>query len=57
MKREPRNTATTSLEVGPQVSAKHNGGPEAFHEGMDLAVILAGLQTVRNGDFSVRLPG
>jgi HAMP domain-containing protein/CheY-like chemotaxis protein/signal transduction histidine kinase len=34
-------------------NSNNNGDPPAA----DLSVILAGLQTMRNGDFSVRLPG
>src|ERR1700756_3341804 len=57
MKREPRNTTTASLEMDAQPSSKRNGDSGAFQGGMDLAVILASLQTMRDGDFSVRLPG
>jgi hypothetical protein len=34
-----------------------NSGPVAEPTAADLSVILASLQTMRNGDFSVRLPG
>jgi len=40
----------------PGAIPKSNGRPEALAEPADLAMILAGLQTMRNGDFSVRLP-
>src|SRR5579871_4233358 len=40
-------------------NGRRNGGPKLAAESgaTDLAVILAGLQTMRSGDFSVRLPG
>src|SRR5215471_18006672 len=55
--------STSHRPVGPQAgvaAAAPSEGNGAFAEvvsGSDLAVILAGLQTMRDGDFSVRLPG
>jgi HAMP domain-containing protein/CheY-like chemotaxis protein/signal transduction histidine kinase len=56
MKRNSNTLATAPANVHPNVSRKSNGGP-ALAEGASLAVILAGLQTMRDGNFSVRLPG
>jgi HAMP domain-containing protein/CheY-like chemotaxis protein/signal transduction histidine kinase len=36
---------------------KNNGKSKTHDDSLDLAVILSSLQSVRNGDFSVRLPG
>jgi len=61
MKRNTRNAATavasSALEDG--VNSKHNGNTATLSPPAsgDLSVILAGLQTMRDGDFSVRLPG
>src|ERR1700734_2579283 len=63
--------ANGALEEGGNNSSKTNGGSKsnggskttggsvaiAQPPVADLSVILAGLQTMRNGDFSVRLPG
>jgi hypothetical protein len=59
MKRtEPTKTTTTTVP-SPGPSAKSNGrtAVEAESVSADLSVILASLQTMRDGDFSVRLPG
>jgi HAMP domain-containing protein/CheY-like chemotaxis protein/signal transduction histidine kinase len=59
MKRtEPTKTTTTTIP-GPGPGAKSNGRTalEAEPVSADLSVILASLQTMRDGDFSVRLPG
>jgi HAMP domain-containing protein/CheY-like chemotaxis protein len=53
MKRSTNNVATASNDLVPTTIAKSNGHSEASP---DLAVILGALQTMRNGDFSVRLP-
>ena len=58
MKKSARN-----MSVESPANTAHAGGngtalavaPESMP--VDLAAILAGLQTMRNGDFSVRLPG
>ena len=65
--------ANGAFEEGGNNSSKSNGGSKSGSNGgsksgggsvavaqppvADLSVILAGLQTMRNGDFSVRLPG
>src|ERR1700678_3015861 len=57
MKRtEPTKTTATTI---PSPGAKSNGrtGLEAEPVSADLSIILASLQTMRDGDFSVRLPG
>jgi HAMP domain-containing protein/CheY-like chemotaxis protein/signal transduction histidine kinase len=55
-KRNTHGVATPSTSLGVNAIPKNNGRPEAATEPADLATILAGLQTMRNGDFSVRLP-
>ena len=52
--------ATTAVANGkPDTGEKKNGHSVLLTESAapDLSVILAGLQTMRDGDFSVRLPG
>ncbi|HXN28113.1 MAG TPA: HAMP domain-containing protein, partial [Candidatus Acidoferrales bacterium] len=59
MKRtDPTKTTTTTI-TAPGPGAKSNGRAalEAEPVSADLSVILASLQTMRDGDFSVRLPG
>ena len=61
MKRtEPSKTSTATIPE-PRPSAKSNGrtvtAMESEPVSADLSVILASLQTMRDGDFSVRLPG
>jgi HAMP domain-containing protein/CheY-like chemotaxis protein/GAF domain-containing protein len=51
------NTLATTTEKQPSHPTPSNGGHVVAAEGPSLAVILAGLQTMRDGDFSVRLPG
>ena len=57
MKRTDKTTATATVEAEPL--AKHNGQTAAGTElaAANMSVILASLQTMRDGDFSVRLPG
>jgi HAMP domain-containing protein/CheY-like chemotaxis protein/signal transduction histidine kinase len=59
MKRNSRDAVTAVANGEPQVGEKNNGNPILVAEPVpaDLSVILAGLQTMRDGDFSVRLPG
>lgn len=61
MKRSDRSaaTATANLNSEAEKSLKNNGHSTLVAEPVspDLAVILASLQTMRAGDFSVRLPG
>ena len=49
-------TTVENKADGSTPSAKSNGHKNGRSSG-ELAVILAGLQTIRDGDFSVRLPG
>src|SRR5580704_17848521 len=52
--------ATATVEAEPVAeSAKSNGQTAAGEElvAANMSVILASLQTMRDGDFSVRLPG
>ena len=57
MKRNAQGAAVAAVHGGQ--GAKGNGSSFAIaeQESADLSVILAGLQTMRDGDFSVRLPG
>ncbi|MGC1786083.1 MAG: hypothetical protein WA718_05035, partial [Terriglobales bacterium] len=57
MKRTDKTTATATVEAEPL--AKNNGQTVAGAElvAANMSVILASLQTMRDGDFSVRLPG
>ncbi len=59
MKRSNREANTAVANGGPAAGENKNGhslrGAESGSA--DLSVILASLQTMRNGDFSVRLPG
>jgi HAMP domain-containing protein/CheY-like chemotaxis protein/signal transduction histidine kinase len=63
MKRtDPAIAPPASAETTPPVlknNGSRNGKPKAAatDESLDLAVILASLQTMRDGDFTVRLPG
>src|SRR3984885_10047965 len=59
MKRTERNAATATIESAPKRNEKSNGHSTSLAEpgSVDLSVILASLQTMRAGDFSVRLPG
>src|SRR4030088_3028470 len=61
MKRNNRDAATEAAHGQPEADQnnKNNGNVALAAEpaAADLSVILASLQTMRNGDFSVRLPG
>ncbi|MGB6332220.1 MAG: HAMP domain-containing protein, partial [Candidatus Sulfotelmatobacter sp.] len=65
MKRNSQDSATAVIDGASEVKKnedkrnKNNGnsGPVTESTAADLGVILASLQTMRNGDFSVRLPG
>jgi HAMP domain-containing protein/CheY-like chemotaxis protein/signal transduction histidine kinase len=62
MKKNSRDTATAvangALDEGQNNKHKSNGDSAAGQPASaDLSVILGALQTMRNGDFSVRLPG
>ncbi len=58
MRRSDRN-AVAAISNGEPVGArpKSNGRSEPDTAPVDLVAILASLQTMRDGDFSVRLPG
>src|ERR1700677_1594621 len=59
MKRTERNAATATIESAPKRNEKSNGHSDIAAEPVvaDFTTILASLQTMRDGDFSVRLPG
>ncbi len=59
MKRDNHSTSTQKASTRRNASSNGNtlANPVAEVSQPDLSVILAGLQTVRDGDFSVRLPG
>ena len=61
MKRSDHGTATANPASDVKTSVKSNGrsAVQANSEAMpaDLSVILASLRAMRDGDFSVRLPG
>jgi HAMP domain-containing protein/CheY-like chemotaxis protein/signal transduction histidine kinase len=55
MKRSSQSVATATPDSSTGSIAKSNGHSDTA-QSPDLAVILGALQTMRNGDFSVRLP-
>ena len=57
MKRNAANVATPSAGEGIPPIAKSNGKPKDTESALDLTVILTSLQAMRDGDFTVRLPG
>src|SRR4029079_14874129 len=60
MKRSAPGAPNAAVDERPRQKAKTNGNAVAVEDepgAPDLSVILAGLQTMRDGDFSVRLPG
>jgi HAMP domain-containing protein/CheY-like chemotaxis protein/signal transduction histidine kinase len=58
MKRSTSNeVAPNSPENFPPTLAKTNGKPKNGDGSLDLTVILTSLQSMRDGDFTVRLPG
>jgi HAMP domain-containing protein/CheY-like chemotaxis protein/signal transduction histidine kinase len=59
MKKHDRNTATATIEGAAKTSESSNGHSKVTTEtaSADFTTILASLQTMRDGDFSVRLPG
>ena len=52
-----KESAHNGTENLPPSLAKSNGKPKVSDESLDLTVILASLQSMRDGDFTVRLPG
>src|SRR6202451_548007 len=59
MKRtDPTKTTTTAIpDLKPHAKSNGRSAVETEPASADLSVILASLQTMRDGDFSVRLPG
>ncbi len=57
MKRSSLNEAPPNAAESLPAFAKNNGRSKGSGESIDLAVILASLQSMRDGDFTVRLPG
>src|SRR5262249_48050110 len=56
MKRTGRSTAAVTAERPPAALGSDNGHSSADGMAPDLGIILAALQTMHDGDFSVRLP-
>ena len=58
MKRAGHNSAVSIIDSDPKTNPANNRQPagERGIESADLGEILASLQTVRDGNFSVRLP-
>src|SRR5260221_8183299 len=52
-----KDVAHPATENLPPTMAKNNGKPKAADGTLDLTVILTSLQSMRDGDFTVRLPG
>src|ERR1700680_3540630 len=59
METPAHNTATTNTSAAPKTKPKRHGrtNGRTDNDAADLSAILAGLRTMRDGDFSVRLPG
>src|SRR6201987_2258456 len=57
MKRTNAESAQTATGAAAAVPVKSNGHTNGGLGASELALILANLQTMRDGDFSVRLPG
>src|SRR5271170_3422639 len=59
MKRVDRNSSNASAMVHPTTQTGSNGASSATAEisANDLNLVLSSLLTMRDGDFSVRLPG
>jgi HAMP domain-containing protein/CheY-like chemotaxis protein/putative methionine-R-sulfoxide reductase with GAF domain len=57
MKRSITSEVAPGGTNGNVPNVRHNGKAKATDESLDLAVILASLQSMRDGDFTVRLPG
>jgi HAMP domain-containing protein/CheY-like chemotaxis protein/signal transduction histidine kinase len=57
MKRSALNEIAAKTANLPPTTAKNNGKPKATDGALDLTVILSSLQSMRDGDFTVRLPG
>ena len=57
MKRSSLNETAPAQTDATAPLPKNNGKPKSHDESLDLNVILSALQNMRNGDFTVRLPG
>jgi HAMP domain-containing protein/CheY-like chemotaxis protein/signal transduction histidine kinase len=57
MKRSTLNDFANNPTETPGSLPKGNGKPRTSEETLDLTVILTSLQSMRDGDFTVRLPG
>jgi len=57
MKRPEVNELTTDQAEAIASPPRHNGKTKSPQESLDLSVILTSLQSMRDGDFAVRLPG
>jgi len=57
MKRSDRNAVAESTAADLKSNGKNNGHSATEVAPADLVAILGCLQTMRDGDFSVRLPG
>ena len=57
MKRSTLNGTAPAPNEAIASLPKNNGKPKSPDESLNLNVILAALQSMRNGDFTVRLPG
>jgi len=57
MKRSQVNELTTNQAETIASLPRHNGKTKSPQESLDLSVILTSLQSMRDGDFTVRLPG
>jgi HAMP domain-containing protein/CheY-like chemotaxis protein/signal transduction histidine kinase len=57
MKRSPINDLPPNSGDAMASLPKNNGKSKTHDNSLDLAVILSSLQSMRNGDFTVRLPG
>src|SRR5579864_9569545 len=57
MKRTLQSAAVTNSDAALTASLKQAGNGKSLEQPADLSLILASLQTMRDGDFSVRLPG
>ncbi|HEX4487812.1 MAG TPA: hypothetical protein VH088_16170, partial [Terriglobales bacterium] len=52
-----KREGSTATAVAPALSVGLSNNGHQGSESPDLAMILTSLQAMRNGDFSVRLPG
>ena len=57
MKRSTLNELANNPTENPGSLPKNNGRSKTSEEALDLTVILTSLQSMRDGDFTVRLPG